>query len=210
MDESNASSYGVSIDKGGLRTHEAVWRRYLEQAAGGDDGAFASFYDESSRLVHSVAKRFLADKADADEVTLDVFTQAWRSASAFNASRGTVTSWLVTMARSRSIDKLRSIATRLQKRESIEDGFELVEQRATPEQSSFLNEQRRNVQSALAMLPEEQRKAISLAYFEDLSHQQISSRLGLPLGTVKTRIRLGMIRLRDCLGTETARAGGVN
>ena len=98
MDESNATLSGVVTHRGADRTHEAVWRRYLEKTAGGDDRAFASFYDESSRLVHSVAMRFLADKADADEVTLDVFTQVWRSASVFDAKRGTVTAWLVTSA----------------------------------------------------------------------------------------------------------------
>ena len=154
--------------------------------------------------------RFLADAADADEVTLDVFTQAWRSADTFNASRGTVMAWLVTIARSRAIDRLRSIASRSQNLDSIEDGFELVERRESPEESCLLNQQRRKVQAALPMLPEEQRRAIDLAYYENLSHQEISSRLGLPLGTVKTRIRLGMIRLRDCLGAETARARGVN
>ena len=150
MCESNAPLSSVGTDRGELRTHEAAWRFYVERAAGGDDGAFASLYEESSRLVHSVAMRFLADQADADEVTLDVFTQAWRSASTFSASRGTVTAWLVTMARSRAIDKLRSVAPRAQRRESIEDGFEIVEKRETPEQSSLLNQQRRSVQSALA------------------------------------------------------------
>ena len=210
MDESNATLSGVVTHRGADRTHEAVWRRYLEKTAGGDDRAFASFYDESSRLVHSVAMRFLADKADADEVTLDVFTQVWRSASVFDAKRGTVTAWLVTMARSRAIDKLRSISTKVQKQEPIGDGFELVEPRDTPEQTSLLNQQRRKVQSALAKLPADQFSAINLAFFEDLSHQEISNRLRLPLGTVKTRIRLGMIRLREYLGEEAARAGGMN
>lgn len=182
----------------------------MEKAAGGDDQAFAALYDESCRLVHSVAMRFLADQADADEVTLDVFTQAWRSASVFDAARGSVTAWLVTMARSRAIDKLRTVAPRAQRQESIKDGFELAEQSRTPEQASLLNQQRRSVQSALAMLPAEQRNAISLAYFEDLSHHEISARLGLPLGTVKTRIRLGMLRLRGHLGGSAAGAGGLN
>ena len=210
MDESTAASWDVGTVRAEVRSHEADLRRYLEMTAGGDDRAFALFYDESSRLVHSVARRFLADQADADEVTLDVFTQVWRSASVFDPARGTVTAWLVTMARSRAIDKLRSAGPRALTRESIEDGFELVEKRATPEQSSLVNQRRRIVQSALATLPVEQRKAIGLAYFEDLSHQEISERLGLPLGTVKTRIRLGMLRLRDLLGTESARGRGAN
>jgi RNA polymerase sigma-70 factor, ECF subfamily len=154
--------------------------------------------------------RFLSDHADADEVTLDVFTQVCRNASVFDATRGTVTAWLVTMARSRAIDKLRAVASRVKKQESIDDGFELVEKRETPEQTTLLNQQRRNVQAALAFLPVEQRSAINLAYFEDLSHQEISDRLRLPLGTVKTRIRLGMLRLRGHLGSEASRARGVN
>ena len=85
-----------------------------------------------------------------------------------------------------------------------------MEPRDTPEQISLLNQQRRKVQSALAKLPLDQSSAINLAFFEDLSHQEISNRLRLPLGTVKTRIRLGMIRLREYLGEEAARAGGVN
>lgn len=210
MDESNAASADVGTVRAEVRSHEAVLRHYLEQTAGGDDSAFASFYDESSRLVHSVAKRFLPDQADADEVTLDVFTQVWRTASVFDSTRGTVTAWLVTMARSRAIDKLRSAGSHVRKQESIDDGFELVEKRATPEQSSLLNQQRSIVQSALAALPVEQRMAISLAYFEDMSHREISGRLGLPLGTVKTRIRLGMLRLRDRLEPEKARVRGAN
>ena len=210
MDESIATSAVVGTDRRDVRTHEAVWRRYLEQAAGGDDRAFEALYDESSRLVHSVAMRFLSDHADADEVTLDVFTQVWRSASVFDATRGTVTAWLVTMARSRAIDKLRAAASRVQKQFSIDDGYELVEKRETPEETSSLNQQRRNVRAALAFLPLEQRSAINLAYFEDLSHQEISDRLGLPLGTVKTRIRLGMLRLRGHLGSAASRAQGAN
>jgi RNA polymerase sigma-70 factor (ECF subfamily) len=210
MDESSASPSGVQQNRGEFRLHETAWRQYLEKTAGGDDRAFALFYDESSRLVHSVAMRFLADRADADEVTLDVFTQVWRSASVFDSKRGTVMAWLVTIARSRAIDKLRSSASKARKQDSIEDGFELVENRETPEQSSQLSQQRRKVQSALAMLPPDQRSAIDLAYFEDLSHQEISERLGLPLGTVKTRIRLGMIRLRVYLRAESALAGVAN
>ena len=210
MDESGTTSPSVVKDRGEVRTHEAVWRHYLEKTAGGDDHAFASFYDESSRLVHSVAMRFLFDQADADEVTLDVFTQVWRSASGFDAKRGTVTAWLVTMARSRAIDKLRSAASRVRKQDSIDDGFEVVEKRETPEQASQLNQQRRHVKSALAILPANQRSAINLAYFEDLSQKQISDRLGLPLGTVKTRIRLGMMRLREYLSPEAAHAAGAN
>ena len=210
MDESKATLSGVVTHRGADRTHEAVWRRYLEKTAGGDDRAFASFYEESSRLVHSVAMRFLADKADADEVTLDVFTQVWRSASVFDAKRGTVTAWLVTMARSRAIDKLRSVASKMRKQESIDEGFELAERRDTPEQTTLLNQRRRKVKSALAKLPVDQSRAINLAYFEDLSHQEISDRLKLPLGTVKTRIRMGIMRLREYLGEEAARAGGVN
>ena len=110
MNESNATPSSVGIDRGDVRTHEVVWRHYLEKTAGGDDRAFASFYDESSRLVHSVAMRFLADQADADEVTVDVFTQVWRSASVFDAKRGTVTAWLVTMARSRANSYSRVVA----------------------------------------------------------------------------------------------------
>lgn len=210
MHESIARSADVITMRADVSSHEAVLQDYLEKTAGGDDSAFASFYDESSRLVHSVAMRFLADQADADEVTLDVFKQVWRSASVFDATRGTVIAWLVTMARSRAIDKLRSAASHIRRQQSIQDGFELVEKRATPEQASLLNQQRRIVQSALALLPKEQRSAISLAYFEDMSHQEISGRLGLPLGTVKTRIRLGMLRLRSYLEPEMARVRGAN
>lgn len=210
MNESNLTASSVGTGNKEFRTHEAVWCHYMEKTARGDAGAFAAFYDESSRLVHSVVMRFLGDQADADEVTLDVFIQVWRSASEFDSKRGSVTAWLVTMARSRAIDKLRSIGSKVQKQESINDGFELIEKRETPEQASLLNQQRQNVRSALAVLPPDQRSVLNLAYYEDLSHQEISARLGLPLGTVKTRIRLGMVRLRDHLGAKVAQAGQVN
>src|SRR5262249_57648016 len=94
---------------------EAAWRAYVGQSAGGDQSALAALYDESSSLVYSVALRVLGDVADAEEVTLDVYTQVWKTAGTYDTSRGSVTAWLVTLARSRAIDRVRARASRLGK-----------------------------------------------------------------------------------------------
>ncbi|MFN7935071.1 MAG: sigma-70 family RNA polymerase sigma factor [Bryobacteraceae bacterium] len=178
---------------------ESVWTALLEKAAAGDQQAFASLYDETSSLVYSLSMRMLANVEDAEEVTLDVYNQAWRSAKAFDSARGTVTAWLMTMTRTRALDKIRARASRQKNVDPMPVHFDAPSTDDSPEDQSATSEQRRIVMAALVQLPAEQRRALELAYFHGMSHAELAQALGEPLGTVKTRIRLGMIKLRELL-----------
>lgn len=178
---------------------ESVWADLLEKAAAGDQRAFASLYDETSCLVYSLSMRMLSNVEDAEEVTLDVYNQAWRIAKTFDPSRGTVTAWLMTMTRTRALDKIRARASRQKNVDPMPVHFDAPSVDDSPEDQSATAEQRRIVMQALAQLPEEQRRALELAYFHGMSHSELAQTLGEPLGTVKTRIRLGMMKLRELL-----------
>jgi RNA polymerase sigma-70 factor (ECF subfamily) len=183
---------------------ESVWTSLLQQAASGDQQAFASLYDETSSLVYSLAMRMLSNVEDAEEVTLDVYSQAWRIAKTFDASRGTVTAFLMTMTRTRALDKIRARASRQKNVDPMPVHFDAPSADESPEDQSATSEQRRIVRNALAQLPADQRRALELAYFQGMSHAELAQALGEPLGTVKTRIRLGMIKLRELLALEGA------
>jgi len=178
---------------------ERLWRALLARVAQSDRDAFASLYDASSSLVYSLASRILGNRADAEEVTLDVYLQVWRDAGRFDAERGGVTSWLVTIARSRALDRYRSHQTRL-KREAGPVEADSPSGAPSPERLSVMSQERRVVASAIASLTPEQRQVIDLAYFHGMSQSEMADHLGLPLGTVKTRVRLGMMRLREQIG----------
>jgi len=178
---------------------ESVWSDLLLRSAAGDQQSFASLYDETSSLVYSLAMRMLSNVEDAEEVTLDVYNQAWRIAKTFDPSRGTVTAWLMTMARTRALDKLRARSSRQKNIDPMPEHYDAPSAGDSPEDQSATAEQRRIVLAALNQLPAEQRRALELAYFQGMSHAELAEALGEPLGTVKTRIRLGMIKLRELL-----------
>jgi RNA polymerase sigma-70 factor, ECF subfamily len=180
-------------------TRESAWKEYVGRAAGDDQSGLADLYDESSSLVYSVALRMLGHREDAEEVTLDVYTQVWRTAASYDSSRGTVAAWLVTQARSRAIDRMRARGGRMERERPIVNFVDLEVDAPSPEQESAAGQRRRRVLMALATLSPEQREAIQLAFFSDLTHGELAARLGQPLGTVKSRIRLGMIKLREQL-----------
>jgi RNA polymerase sigma-70 factor (ECF subfamily) len=182
----------------GPRAHEQEWDILIRQVARGDQQALGAFYDATSSLVYGLALRILGNTATAEEVTLDVYTQVWRQAAIYDAQRGTPSAWLFMLTRSRAIDCLRTYAQEQKRLASLEvaETFTAV---STPEESSVVTERRRLVQAAFAALTPTQREVLELAYFSGLSHGDIAAKLGLPLGTVKTRIRLGMARLRELL-----------
>lgn len=155
----------------------------------------AALYDASNRLIYGMALRVLGNPADAEEVTLDIYTQVWRNASNFDARRGSVIAWLVTMARSRAIDRLRACGNRSRREETL-TGAAGAETGGMPPDPGV----ERAVRVALQTLPPEQREAIELVYWYGYSHSELAARLGQPLGTVKTRIRTGMMKLRSHLG----------
>jgi RNA polymerase sigma-70 factor, ECF subfamily len=199
MNASKASSPFVAMDRA-LQpdTREEQWRVYVQSAAAGDANGLASLYDETCSLVYGISLRVLRNEADAEEVTSDVYAQVWRSASTFDGARGSVNAWLAMLARSRSIDRLRSRA-RVRREEPLETVVNLPGSAETPERASWLGQRRSRVRAAIQTLSPEQREAIELAYFAGLTQSELAERLHQPLGTIKTRIRLGMIKLRERL-----------
>lgn len=164
----------------------------MEAIAQGDEAALGQLYDRYSGLVYSVALRVLRDTGAADEILQDVFFQLWRKASQFDASRGAMGSWLVVMARNRSISRLR-------RKSSVEEtNVEeiAVAQPYRMENSLMAREMLAKVRGAMDGLPPAQRDAVELAYFEGLTHSEIAERTGEPLGTIKTRLRSAMETLR--------------
>jgi len=167
-----------------------------------DEAALAELYDETSGQVFGLIVRIIGDRAAAEEVALDIYTQVWTQAGKFDASRGSLWSWLMLLARSRSIDFLRSRTRRAQDREQELNPVvhDLSDAAPDPEAQLLGSVRRRTVLAAMAQLEPAKRSAIELAYFGGLSHTEIAERLGDPLGTVKSRIRSGLMQLREALG----------
>lgn len=176
----------------------------IERMASGDATGLADLYDRYARPVYSLALRILGNQSEAEDVVQEVFAQAWRQAGRYEASRGRVAAWLLTLARSRAIDRLRAI--RVRRTDALEDRQVDVEQVAdvavSPDAQAISADQRARVRGAVAQLPLVQRTALELAYYEGLTHTEIAARLEEPLGTVKTRIRTGLTRLRELLAAE--------
>lgn len=176
--------------------------------AAGDQNALAQIYDRTSRLVYSVVYRVLGEPTAAEEVTLDVFMQVWQQAGNFDAHRGSFVTWLVTIARSRAIDRRRASRLTRERTEQLDlsEPHHAPRSFANVEESALLSERGRLVRAALFVLPPEQREALELGYFLGLSHSEIAERLKQPLGTIKTRVRLGMLKLRESLKPQFERS----
>lgn len=181
------------------QVQEEGWGQLIAQTAQGDQAALAAFYDRTSPQVYGLVYKILDNREAAEEVTLDVYTQVWRQAHTYDQTRGTPGGWLMTLARTRAIDRFRAGAAERGRIQSLDAVDFFVSDGKTPEQDLAGQERRRYVQQALALLTAEQREAIALAYFYGLSQSEIADKLTLPLGTVKTRMRLGMIKLREAL-----------
>ena len=175
------------------------WSQLIALTAQGDQAALATLYDRTSPQVFGLVLKILNNREAAEEVTLDVYTQVWRQAHTYDRTRGAPGAWLMTLARTRAIDRFRAGAAEHGRIESLDAVELLVSADDTPEQDVEGQQRRRYVQQALEVLTAEQRQAIALAYFYGLSQSEIAEKLQLPLGTVKTRIRLGMIKLREAL-----------
>jgi len=180
-------------------TGDPHWRTLLQRITNGDQSAMAELYDLTSSLVFGLALRILGERMIAEDVVIEVYAQIWKQAQTYDPQRGSPLSWLLTMTRSRAIDALRA-RQRVRTVEPLETATEAQAQTPSPEEVSTVAERRRVVSEALARLSAEQRQAIELAYFSDLSHSEIAEKLGQPLGTIKTRIRAGLLRLRELLG----------
>lgn len=176
----------------------------VEQMRTGDERALASLYDRHAPSLLGFVLRIVREHADAEAVLMATFLQAWQSAASFDVSRGSVLAWLAIIARSRAVDAARS-AKRREQRESLAvdeaDPIGVVVEAAPVDPLADVEQQERRqaIDVALSTLPQSQRRVIELAFFEGLTHTEIAERLTEPLGTVKTRIRQGMLKLRDLL-----------
>jgi len=168
--------------------------------AAGDEHAMARLYDDTSRTIYGLALRIVREPAAAEDVTMEVYLQVWRLAANFDPQRGTVLSWMANMARSRALDSLRRRkASRDDLKERVDEVHNLSDFRIGPEMSMLEDERSRIVRKAMLQLSPDHREAIELAYFSGLTHTEAAIKSGLPLGTVKTRIRSGMSHLRKLL-----------
>lgn len=161
----------------------------------GDESSLALLYDRYSRVVYSVALRVVGDTGQAEDILQEIFLQLWRNPDSFDASRGNLGPWLSVIARNRAIDAIR-------KRKPQDDIADVVLASSTNiEEEADRNRAGEKVRAALAQMPPAQKQALELAYFEGMSHTEIAEKTGEPLGTIKTRIRSGLIALRSVLAT---------
>ena len=183
-------------------------RAALEGMRAGDPSGLAALYDLHATAVYSLALRIVSTPADAEDVTQEVFAQAWKTRARYDESRGEVVAWLLMMARSRALDCLR----RGQRRRTtdVDDAGLAAIPHPGPsvEYTAATEEQAARARIALDTLPSEQRKVLELAYFEGLTHVEIAARTSAPLGTVKTRIRSALSSLRSALTGNRDRVGG--
>lgn len=171
--------------------------------------ALDELYSRYSRLVYSLVLQMVSEPAAAEEITLDVFTRVWQKADTYRADQAGVNTWLVSMSRHRAIDWLRRQDVRVdhQSLSWSEVSSDLVPHtKNNPEQATDLSLRQERVRLAVAQLPGDQQEALALAYFKGLSHREIAETLDQPLGTIKTRIRLAMQKLRQMLQDEQADA----
>lgn len=184
-------------------TSPATSGNLLPSIAAGDTVAVAELYDRHAATLHALLLRILGDRSDAQEVLQECFLQAWRRAADFDPSRGSEIAWLVSIARNRAIDRLRSRNLRSVREEEagreIPNELQSVDRGEGAERQAILAELRQRMRAALDELPEAQRTALELAYFQGLSQSEIAERLGEPLGTIKTRTQLAMKKLRESL-----------
>jgi RNA polymerase sigma-70 factor (ECF subfamily) len=194
-------SSGAGIPPASNRGGDPADASLLQRMAAGDELALGTLYDRWHQLVHAVVARIVRGRGEIDDVVEEAFWQAWRQASRFDQGRGSVRTWLLTIARSRALDRVRAVK-RLHE-EPLDGEHAEVAAQATaesdPGRDAEATERRVVVLAALAELPPEQREALELGYFGGLSQSEIAERTGQPLGTIKTRIRLAMQKLRGRL-----------
>ncbi|MEO7275033.1 MAG: sigma-70 family RNA polymerase sigma factor [Vicinamibacterales bacterium] len=175
----------------------------MERVAARDGSALAELYDRHSRLLYSLALRIMRDAGHAEDVLQEVFLLVWTRVHTYNAAIGPPIAWLVRITRNRAIDRLRTVAARLRADDTAAPATMVADD--NPEDDAELSEQWRAAAQALDTLPAEQRLLVEDAYFLGLTHGELAARHGLPLGTVKTRIRSGMQTLRQSLTSVSAR-----
>jgi RNA polymerase sigma-70 factor (ECF subfamily) len=208
LDRDRAAPVGATPETG--RAVESEDEALVQRMAAGDDAALGALYDRWHAVVHGVVSRLLRQPDDVEDVVEETFWQAWRQAGRFDRTRGAVQTWLSTIARSRALDRVRAVRRRREEPLEGDDGQVVVQQAAEgdPGLDAEASERRRIVVAALSGLPAEQREALELGYFGGLSQTEIAERTGQPLGTVKTRMRLAMQKLRSQLQVLGSEGGG--
>lgn len=190
---------------------ETPERVLVARIAAGDEQALGELYDRHGRAAYALALAIVGERADAEETVADAFGQAWRTAGQFDPARGSVAAWLVTITRTRALDLVRARGRRARvlTRAALENteglAAPLAQASEAPDRGVERAEARRLVERSLAELPEPQRRVIELAYFGGLTQSEIAAQLREPLGTVKTRTRAGMERLRGLLAPLLSR-----
>ncbi|MHB1432002.1 MAG: ECF RNA polymerase sigma factor SigK [Streptosporangiaceae bacterium] len=173
--------------------------RLLGLVARGDEGAFEQIYDRLAGAAYGLIRRVVRDPAQAEEVTQEVMLEVWRAASRFDPDRGSAATWVLTIAHRRAIDRVRSIAASAAREQRVADVAVHADYVADAVETNLERERVRRCLDGLTPL---QRESITLAYYGGCSYPQVAGLLGVALGTIKTRIRDGLIRLRDCLGVN--------
>jgi RNA polymerase sigma-70 factor, ECF subfamily len=193
---------GVSAGPHAGRALAARQQDLLERVANGDQWAFSELYDQLSPRVFGLIKRLLRDHSQSEEVTQEVFLEIWRTATRFDPNKGAAATWILTMAHRRAVDRVRSSQSSRDRdiRVGIRDYSPDYDDVAETVEVSI---EHSRVKKAMARLTELQRQAVSLAYYGGFSHSEVAEKLSVPIGTVKTRLRDGMIRLRDELGVTS-------
>jgi RNA polymerase sigma-70 factor (ECF subfamily) len=171
----------------------------LKRSGRGDEAAFAQLYDAMSARAYGLAVRVVRDPSQSEEVTQEAFLEIWRTASRFDRERGSAVSWILTLVHRKAVDRVRSAEASTRRDTTYHQGNSTIEHDSTAEAAQASMEARR-VRQALGSLTEVQREALELAYFKGYTHTEVASMLDLPVGTAKTRIRDGLIRLRDTMG----------
>lgn len=195
----------VSADGGELGPHtlEPVsHEKLLTRTATGDHAAFAELYDRLAPRVLGLITRLLRDPAQSEEVTQEVFLEVWQNAAKYDAGRGGALTWVLTMAHRRAVDRVRS-AQSSRDRDTREGIRDFRPEYDTVAESVEIRIEHERVTRAMSRLTELQRQAVALAYYGGYSHSEVATMLSVPIGTVKTRLRDGMIRLRDELGVAS-------
>src|SRR5688572_2700875 len=191
----------IYADKAKKLVLEEEWVSLVRGIAAGDQRALHALYERAHRIVFTLAVRMTNDRATAEEVTLDVFHDVWRRAADYDAANGTVLGWIMNQARSRAIDRLR-----FDSRKKRSDGGDIQQQQpeaaADPRDVLELRKQGEMLRAALVVLTPAERQAIETTFFGGLTHAEAATRLDLPLGTVKTRIRSGLHKLRQALAAQ--------
>jgi RNA polymerase sigma-70 factor (ECF subfamily) len=174
----------------------------ISRIAAQDQTSLSKLYDRYAKVIYAIAYKILKSSEESEEVVLDVFTQVWRTAKNYNFQKGRVDTWLFMMTRSRALDRLRRHARFDKAITASEDALTMRSHTDTSEEEALIQERGAYINACLAAIPKEQRLVLELAYFSDLSHSEIAAKTGLSLGTVKTRIRLGLKKLREAIGDE--------